>query len=97
MSVGPSDALPGWSVLLKNGWYPVEIGWRVHSAGIVRDSEARPRYAIVVMMSGQPDFGSGMAAVERIARSIYEALAGRLADGPESSALTGEALSTLSA
>ncbi len=97
LSAGLPDALPGWSVLLKNGWYPVEIGWRVHSAGIVRDAEAHPRYAIVVMMSGQPDFASGVTAVEPIARSIYAALAGQLADGPESSALTVEALNALSA
>ena len=78
LTAGLSDSLPGWDVLLKNGWYPVDIGWRVHSVGIVRDIGAQARYAIVVMMSGQPNLATGVIAVERIARSIYAALARQL-------------------
>ena len=81
-SLSSPRPLPGWSVLLKNGWFPVDVGWRVHSAGIVRDVDYEPRYAIVVLMSGQPDFETGVVAIERIAASIYAALAVELGLAP---------------
>lgn len=60
-------------VALKNGWYPGDEGWRVNSAGIVRDGEGVPRYVIVVMTGEQPEFEYGVETVEAVSRRIHNA------------------------
>ena len=68
---GVSAGLPAASeepdlVLLKNGWYPDEDGWRVNSAGIIRPGDGPPSYVLVVLSYGQPSFDYGVETVETI-------------------------------
>lgn len=77
VSSGLDAALPGWTVALKNGWFPVDAGWRVHSAGIVRDERGVPRFVIVMLSSEQPDFDYGVRGIEAVSRVIYAGLAQR--------------------
>ncbi|HJN93593.1 MAG TPA: hypothetical protein QGF05_12835 [Dehalococcoidia bacterium] len=67
----------GWTVALKNGWFPVDAGWRVHSAGIVRDGRDVPRFVIVILSSEQPEFEYGVQGIEAISRAVYAGLAQR--------------------
>jgi len=57
-------------VLLKDGWYPGEEGWRVNSAGVVHPGHGGPAYALVVLTDNQPSFDYGVETVETIATLV---------------------------
>ena len=73
---GVSAGLPdnGARVDLKNGWYPTEAGWAVHSAGYVLDAEGRPDYVLAILTHGSQTLDEGIAAVENMATAIHAAM-----------------------
>jgi beta-lactamase class A len=62
----------GTDVALKNGWYPEDDGWGVHSVGLVA-KEGR-QYAIAVFTQPDPSLGYGITTIEQIVGPIYGAL-----------------------
>ena len=74
---GISAGVPsGWSVALKNGFYPVRgYGWRVGSTGFVRQG-ASGGYAITILTDGGGSQAQGMRLVERVSRRVAAVLAG---------------------
>jgi hypothetical protein len=71
----------GWSVALKNGFYPLGSGnWRVGSTGFLRAPGSDRGYAITIMTDNDITQADGMRLVQEVARRAAERLAsGRLA------------------
>lgn len=55
-------------VMLKNGWYPEDDGWRVNSAGVVEKGDNF--YVLVIMAYPTDGFEEGVSLVESIARRV---------------------------
>jgi hypothetical protein len=64
---------PGSLVVLKNGWYPEDDGWRVNSAGAVHT--AAHDYVLVILTDSQPSFEDGVGLVEAMARRVNAVMA----------------------
>jgi beta-lactamase class A len=62
----------GTSVALKNGWYPEDDGWGVHSMGLVE--KGGRQYAIAVYTQPDPSMAYGVETIEQIVAAIYGAL-----------------------
>ncbi len=58
-------------VRLKNGWFEVDEGWWLRSAGIVYGADGRAAYTLVVMTDAAASFAEGVATIEAIAREIH--------------------------
>ena len=74
---GLSAGLPedqGGTVFLKNGWYPTDAGWLVHSAGVVRDAAGRPDYVVAILSADHASLQDGIDIVEAIATDLHAAL-----------------------
>ncbi len=74
----PPETLEGWVSLVKTGqflWSEEEL--RLNSAAIWLDADQRPRYVIVMMLSGKLDYGRGQALQNRIGAALGHALAER--------------------
>lgn len=69
----------GWTVALKNGFYPLsgEARWRLGSTGFVRNDASGQGYVVTVMTDQNPDHQSGQDLVEAVSLRI----AGELTDG----------------
>ncbi|MFD0776333.1 serine hydrolase, partial [Streptomonospora algeriensis] len=70
---------PGESAELKNAWAPVpgrNGPWTVHSTGRIAHGDRE--YLIAVLTDGQPDYGTGVGAVEDAARLVIGELSGAL-------------------
>ncbi len=66
----------GWTVALKNGFYPMRgHGWRVGSTGFVR-SGASGGYAVTVLTDRGSSQVQGVRLVETVARRVSAVLAG---------------------
>ena len=66
----------GWSVALKNGFYPMRgQGWRVGSTGFVRQG-AGGGYAVTVLTDRGASQVQGMRLVEAVARRVSALLTG---------------------
>ena len=66
----------GWSVALKNGFYPMRAyGWRAGSTGFVRQG-ASGGYAITVLTDGGSSQVQGIRLVETVSRRVAQVLAG---------------------
>ena len=74
---GISAGVPsGWSVALKNGFYPMRgYGWRVGSTGFVRQG-TRGGYAVTVLTDKASSQVQGMRLVEAVSRRVATMLAG---------------------
>ena len=59
-------------VALKNGWYPEDDGWGVHSVGLVE--KGGRQYAIAVYTQPDPSMAYGVETIEQIVGAIYGAL-----------------------
>ncbi len=71
---GVDHELPGSATAaLKNGWYPAEGVWRVHSMGWVSGPDSD--YTIAVLSSRHASFDAGVEVVERVAGAVNAALA----------------------
>lgn len=70
----------GWSVALKNGFYPMSgfARWRIGSTGFVRHDATGQGYAVTIQSDRNPDHHAGQRLVEDVSRHI----ASRLTDGP---------------
>jgi beta-lactamase class A len=65
----------GWSVALKNGFYPFgSHGWRVGSTGFVRDISRGGGYAITIMTDQDTSQQAGLRLVERVSRHVARRL-----------------------
>jgi hypothetical protein len=65
----------GWSVALKNGFYPFgSHGWRVGSTGFVRDVKRGGGYAITIMTDQDSSQHAGIRLVERVSRHVARRL-----------------------
>jgi hypothetical protein len=66
----------GWSVALKNGFYPLGSGnWRVGSTGFVRAPGSHRGYAITIMTDDDVTQADGIRLVQEVARRAADALA----------------------
>ena len=66
----------GWTVALKNGFYPMRgHGWRVGSTGFIR-SGAAGGYAVTVLTDRGTSQVQGIRLVEAVARRVSTVLAG---------------------
>ena len=66
----------GWSVALKNGFYPMRgYGWRAGSTGFARDSRGGG-YAVTILTDGGGSQLRGMQLVETVSRRVAGLLAG---------------------
>lgn len=74
---GISAGLPtGWSVALKNGFYPMRgYGWRAASTGFAH-SGTGGGYAVTVLTDGAASQWQGMRLVETVTRRVAALLAG---------------------
>jgi hypothetical protein len=68
------QGLDGAEVALKNGWWWVESGWWVNSAGIVVPDDGTPAYAIAILTSEQPSWSYGIETIEEVAAMIHQHL-----------------------
>jgi beta-lactamase class A len=66
VSAGVTD--PDADIYLKNGWYPESDGWRVNSAGVIRN--ARGEHVLVILTYPSPSMDDGVALIEAIATQI---------------------------
>lgn len=73
VSAGVTAVDPAAEVMIKNGWYPAEDGWRINSAGIVKPGNGSEAYVIVILGSGFADREEAIALVERLA-SVFNAM-----------------------
>jgi hypothetical protein len=65
----------GWSVALKNGFYPLGGGnWRVGSTGFLRAPGSRRGYAITIMTDNDITQADGIRLVQDVARRAAEVL-----------------------
>ena len=66
----------GWSVALKNGFYPAAgtPRWRVGSSGFVRNDATRSGYAVTIMSDQNPDHETGQRLVELVAKRVNAVL-----------------------
>jgi beta-lactamase class A len=65
----------GWSVALKNGFYPFgSHGWRVGSTGFVRNVNRGGGYAITIMTDQDTSQHAGIRLVERVSRHVARRL-----------------------
>jgi hypothetical protein len=65
----------GWSVSLKNGFYPFGgHGWRVGSTGFVRNVRRGGGYAITIMTDQDRSQDAGIRLVERVSRHVARRL-----------------------
>jgi hypothetical protein len=64
------------SVGLKNGWYPKDSGWLVHSAGYVLDASGRPDYVLAILSGEHDTLEDGIKTVESIAIALHRAMRG---------------------
>ncbi|MBA3946207.1 MAG: serine hydrolase [Herpetosiphonaceae bacterium] len=62
----------GTFVALKNGWYPDNDGWGVHSMGIVH--APNKNYTIAIFTSQDPSMAYGIDTVQQVAASVYAAV-----------------------
>jgi len=62
------------AVSLKNGWYPTQSGWLVHSAGIVHDAAGQPDYVIAILTADHATLQEGIDIVESIAAQLHAAM-----------------------
>lgn len=69
----PSDAWVAW----KNGWYPEETVWRVHSAGVVRSASGK-RYVLAVVTRYEVGLGMqyGIDTTQQVSSHVYSAIVG---------------------
>ena len=79
---GLSAGLPadGPRVGLKNGWYPTDDGWLVHTAGYVVNAAGEPDYVVVILSAGHETLDDGVALVEEVATELHAALRPRAGD-----------------
>jgi beta-lactamase class A len=61
------DIDPDANVLVKNGWYPSDEGWRINSAGQVYPGDGEPPYVLVIFGNGFETYEEGVRVVESIA------------------------------
>lgn len=73
LTAGLTEA-DGASVGLKNGWYPADDGWLVHSAGYVRDAAGRPLYVVAILSANHATLRDGIDVVQAIAGDLHAAL-----------------------
>ena len=67
----------GWSVPLKNGFYPMRgYGWRVGSTGFARHDASGGGYAITILSDSSGSQLAGMRLVEAVSRQVAKVLAG---------------------
>jgi hypothetical protein len=66
----------GWSVALKNGFYPTAgtPRWRIGSSGFVRDDATGSGYAVTIMSDQNPDHETGQRLVELVAKQVNAVL-----------------------
>ena len=66
----------GWSVALKNGFYPTTgtPRWRIGSSGFVRNDASGSGYAVTIMSDQNPDHETGQRLVEMVAKQVNAAL-----------------------
>lgn len=67
------ETSPGWTVGLKNGWYPADDGWWVNSVGFVVPDGGQP-YVIAIMTDEQPSLDYGIDTIETVAHLMHAAL-----------------------
>jgi hypothetical protein len=58
---------PEANVLVKNGWYPTDEGWRLNSAGQVYPGDGEPPYVLVIFGNGFETYEEGVSIIESIA------------------------------
>ena len=66
--------LGGGTIGIKNGWYPAENGWRVHSAAVILPTDVRRGYVIVILTDNQPSMDAGTEAIEQVAGLLHRDL-----------------------
>jgi hypothetical protein len=72
---GVSSGLPQNRLLLKDGWFPGEEGWRVNSAGIVAGPDGRMAYILVVLTDSQPSMQYGVDTIEAVSQMANSLMA----------------------
>lgn len=97
-SWGIKAALPaGTWVAFKNGWYPEDTVWRVHSVGVVKSAGGR---VFVVSVLTRYDVGLGqsygISTTEGVASRVWTAIAGEPVGGPAAVRVTVSALNVRS-
>jgi hypothetical protein len=70
---GVSAGVPaGARVALKNGWLPKQSGWQVNSIGSIVGSGRR--YLIAVLTDDDPSLDYGIATIQHLSASTWQAL-----------------------
>lgn len=75
-------SLEGGAIVgVKDGWYPVEAGWRAGSAGLIMPGPERPTatvpYAIAVLTAENVDLEDGIETIDGLSQRVQAALTPR--------------------